>query len=177
MNLAASLARNAADNPDRVAIHLGDQTTSYRELDDQSARVAGLLAARGIAPGTPIGIMLPNVPEFASVYYGILRAGAVVVPMNPLLKAREIAYYLGDSGAPVIFAWHVAAPEVEIGAKEAGAEADSRRPGVVPGHPRDREPGAAGRRPRGLRHGGSPLHVRYDGAPQGCGAHPRKSDQ
>ena len=132
MNLAASLARNAADNPDRVAIHLGDQTTSYRELDDQSARVAGLLAARGIAPGTPIGIMLPNVPEFASVYYGILRTGAVVVPMNPLLKAREIAYYLGDSGAPVIFAWHITAPEVEIGAKEAGAEAILVDPATFP---------------------------------------------
>jgi long-chain acyl-CoA synthetase len=132
MNLAASLARNAADNPDRVAIHLGVQTTSYRELDDQSARVAGLLAARGIAPGTPIGIMLPNVPEFASVYYGILRTGAVVVPMNPLLKAREIAYYLGDSGAPVIFAWHVTAPEVEIGAKEAGAEAILVDPATFP---------------------------------------------
>jgi long-chain acyl-CoA synthetase len=132
MNLAASLARNAADNPDRVAIHLGDQTTSYRELDDQSARVAGLLAARGIAPGTPIGIMLPNVPEFASVYYGILRTGAVVVPMNPLLKAREIAYYLGDSGAPVIFAWHVTAPEVEIGAKEAGDEAILVDPATFP---------------------------------------------
>jgi len=132
MNLAASLARNAADNPDRVAIHLGDQTTSYGELDDQSARVAGLLADRGIAPGTPIGIMLPNVPEFASVYYGILRTGAVVVPMNPLLKAREIAYYLGDSGAPVIFAWHVTAPEVEIGAKEAGAEAVLVDPATFP---------------------------------------------
>ena len=132
MNLAASLARNAADNPDRVSIHLGDQTTSYGELDDQSARVAGLLADRGIAPGTPIGIMLPNVPEFASVYYGILRTGAVVVPMNPLLKAREIAYYLGDSGAPVIFAWHITAPEVEIGAKEAGAEAILVDPATFP---------------------------------------------
>jgi long-chain acyl-CoA synthetase len=132
MNLAASLARNAADNPDRVAIHLGDQTTSYGELDEQSARVAGLLAARGIAPGTPIGIMLPNVPEFASVYYGILRTGAVVVPMNPLLKAREIAYYLGDSGAPVIFAWHLTGSEVEIGAKEAGAEAILVDPATFP---------------------------------------------
>jgi long-chain acyl-CoA synthetase len=76
--------------------------------------------------------MLPNVPEFASVYYGILRTGAVVVPMNPLLKAREIAYYLGDSGAPVIFAWHVTAPEVEIGAKEAGAEAILVDPATFP---------------------------------------------
>ena len=123
MNIADNLARNAVEHPDRVAVHLGDQTTSYRELDDQSARVAGLLVARGIAPGTPIGIMLPNVPEFASVYYGVLRTGAVVVPMNPLLKAREIAYYLGDSGAPVIFAWHVTGSEVEIGAKESDSEA------------------------------------------------------
>jgi long-chain acyl-CoA synthetase len=66
------------------------------------------------------------------VYYGILRTGAVVVPMNPLLKAREIAYYLGDSGAPVIFAWHITAPEVEIGAKEAGAEAILVDPATFP---------------------------------------------
>ena len=48
-------------------------------------------------PGDRIGVMLPNVPYFAVVYYGILRAGGVVVPMNVLLKEREVAYYLGDS--------------------------------------------------------------------------------
>ena len=48
--------------------------------------------------------MLPNVPAFAIVYYGVLRAGAVAVPMNPLLKAREVDYYLRDSGARLIFA-------------------------------------------------------------------------
>jgi long-chain acyl-CoA synthetase len=67
--------------------------------------------------------MLPNVAEFAAVYYGVLRAGAMVVPMNPLLKAREVAYYLGDSGAPLIFAWHATADDVETGAKQADAEA------------------------------------------------------
>ena len=50
--------------------------------------------------------MLPNVPEFAVVYYGVLRAGAVVVPINPLLKEREVAFYLSDSGARMVFAWH-----------------------------------------------------------------------
>jgi long-chain acyl-CoA synthetase len=123
MNLAASLARAAAAHPDRVAIRLGEDTVSYRDLDDASARVAGLLAARGVGPGVPVGIMLPNVPQFADVYYGVLRAGGVVVPMNPMLKAREVAFYLGDSGAPVIFAWHGAAAEAEVGAKETDAEA------------------------------------------------------
>ncbi|HZE48404.1 MAG TPA: AMP-binding protein, partial [Jatrophihabitantaceae bacterium] len=123
MNLAESLARTAAAHPDRVAIRLGEDTLTYRDLDEQSSRVAGLLARRGIGPGTPVGVMLPNVPEFVPVYYGVLRAGAMVVPMNPLLKAREVAYYLGDSGAPLIFAWHTTAGEVEMGAKEVDAEA------------------------------------------------------
>jgi long-chain acyl-CoA synthetase len=123
MNLAESLARTAAAHPRRVAIRLGEDTFSYRDLDDGSARVAGLLAARGLVPGDAVGIMLPNVPQFAVVYFGVLRAGGLVVPMNPLLKAREVAYYLGDSGASVIFAWHAAAAEAEIGAKQVDAEA------------------------------------------------------
>ncbi len=123
MNLADSLARTAAAHPDRVAIRLGEETLSYRDLDDASARVAGLLAARNVGPGDPVGIMLPNVPQFAVGYFGVLRTGGVVVPMNPLLKAREVAYYLGDSGASVIFAWHAAAAEVEIGAKATETEA------------------------------------------------------
>ena len=50
--------------------------------------------------------MLPNVPAFAIVYYGVLRAGGVVVPMNPLLKEREVEYYVDNSGARFLFAWH-----------------------------------------------------------------------
>ena len=65
--------------------------------------------------------MLPNVPAFPIVFYGALGAGAVVVPMNPLLKSREVAYYLGDSGAKVLFAWHAAASEAAKGAAETGA--------------------------------------------------------
>ena len=122
MNLADSLADTAAVHPDRVAIRLGDDTLDYRDLDDASARVAGLLAARNLGPGDPVAIMLPNVPEFAVIYFGVLRGGGVVVPMNPLLKAREVAYYLADSGASVIFAWPATAAEAEVGAAEAGAE-------------------------------------------------------
>ena len=61
--------------------------------------VEALLAAQRVRPGDRVGLMLPNVVEFPVLYYVVLRAGAVVVPMNPLLKAREIEYYLGDSGA------------------------------------------------------------------------------
>jgi len=119
VNLAAALTRAAAASPDRVALRLGDTAITYRDLDDAAARVAGLLAAHGVGAGDRVGVMLPNVPEFAAVYYGVLRAGAVVVPMNPLLKAREVAYYLGDSGAPLLFAWYTVAPEAAAGAGTA----------------------------------------------------------
>ena len=123
MNLAANLTRSAAARPDRVAIRMSDQTIDYRTLDGASSRVAALLTARGLGPGARVGIMLPNVPEFAVVYYGVLRAGGVVVPLNPLLKSREVAYYLDDSGASVIFMWHGVAGEIADGVAKAGAEA------------------------------------------------------
>ena len=121
MNLALNLARSAHTHADRVAVRLGEQETTYRDLDERSGRVAGLLAERGVVPGDPVGVMLPNIPDFAAVYYGVLRAGGVVVPMNPLLKSREIAYYLSDSGAKLIFAGGPAVSEVAAGAATAGA--------------------------------------------------------
>ena len=66
--------------------------------------------------------MLPNVPEFPIAYYGVLRAGGVVVPMNVLLKRREIAFYLEDSGAELLLAWHGFCEEARDGAADAGAE-------------------------------------------------------
>ena len=72
---------------------------TYADLWDRTARVAGALGERGVQPGDRVGLMLPNVLAFPVLYYGILRAGGVVVPMNPLLKAREVQHYLGDSGA------------------------------------------------------------------------------
>ena len=122
MNIADNLARSAAAHPDRDAIRLDDVALSYALLDGATQHVAGLLAERGVRPGDRVGIMLPNVPHFAVLYYGILRAGAVVVPMNPLLKRREVAYYLGDSGARLIFAWHGFADEAAAGAADVGAE-------------------------------------------------------
>ncbi len=117
MNLAQAFVDSAAVHADRIALRTATGTmTTYAELDDLTARVAGLLAEAGVAVGDRVGVMLPNVPEFAVTYYGTLRAGAVVVPMNPLLKAREVAHYLGNSGAKLIFATPTAADEVRAGA-------------------------------------------------------------
>ncbi len=120
-SLAYNLLATAARHPQRPALRLGTAAITYAEFDDATARVAGLLLERGLEPGDRVGVMLPNVVEFALVYYGVLRAGGVVVPMNVLLKQREVEFYLGDSGASLVFAWH----ELEAaqrGADAAGAE-------------------------------------------------------
>ena len=129
MNLAANLTASAEVLGDKTALRLDELEMSYRALDLASARVAGLLRERGVEPGDRVGLMLPNVPEFAVVYYGVLRAGAVVVPMNVLLKQREVAFYLSDSGARMLFAWHGFAEEAEAGARGTGAECVFVMPG------------------------------------------------
>src|SRR4051812_29083796 len=101
MNLAELLTRS-----DQPALRLDDTLLTHADLDDASARAAAYLKARDIKPGDRVGLMAPNVPEFAIAYYGILRAGAIVVPMNPLLKEREVTHYLVDSGAQVVLNHH-----------------------------------------------------------------------
>jgi long-chain acyl-CoA synthetase len=121
-NLAKNLTDTTRAHAGRVAVRVDNAAMTYRALDDASARVAGLLHERGLKPGDRIGIMMPNVAEVPVVYYGVLRAGGVVVPMNPLLKAREVAYYLGDSGAGLVFAWHSFADQARGGADQVNAE-------------------------------------------------------
>ncbi|MBT1002759.1 long-chain fatty acid--CoA ligase [Paenarthrobacter sp. DKR-5] len=121
-NLASILAESAAAHPEAVAIKLDDVEVSYAALNDLSARVAGLLRGRGVRARDRVALVSPNLPQMPAVYYGILRAGGVVVPLNPLLKAREVAYHLSNAGARLVFAWEGVAGEVEAGAAEAGAE-------------------------------------------------------
>ncbi len=128
-NLASLLTDSAARHPARTAIKLDDAELTYAQLDGASAHVAGLLEQHGFRPGDRVGVMLPNVPYFPVVYYGILRAGGVVVPMNVLLKEREVAYYLGDSGAKLLFAWAELGEEARPGAGAAGAELIEVAPG------------------------------------------------
>ena len=121
-NLATILVNSAGSYPDRTAVRLDERALSYRDLDELSARVASWLAGRGIMPGDRVGLMAPNTLEFVELYYGILRAGAVVVPMNPLFKSREVSYHLSDSGAALAFAWHGVADQAAAGAKSAGTD-------------------------------------------------------
>ena len=122
MNLAENLSMSAASTPDAPAVRLDDVVLSYAALDAASARVAGLLAAKGVGPGDRVGIMLPNVPQFLVVYYGILRLGAVVVPMNVLLKGRETAFYLRTRAPRPCSPGSAFAEHAQTGAAEAGAE-------------------------------------------------------
>ncbi len=130
-NLATFLTDSAQRHADRIALKLDDAEVSYSALDEASARVAGLIAERGVGPGDRVGVMLPNVPYFPMAYYGILRLGAVVVPMNPLLKAREVQFYLEDPEAKLLFAWHDFAEAAEPGAEQAGAECILVKPGEI----------------------------------------------
>jgi long-chain acyl-CoA synthetase len=88
-----------------------------------------MLKDRGVQPGDRVGVMLPNVPYFGIVYYGVMRAGGVVVPMNVLLKPREVSFYLSDPAAKHLFAWNEFADFAREGADEAGAEAIIVTPG------------------------------------------------
>src|SRR4051812_43655079 len=129
MNLATILTDTAAEHADQTALKLDEAEVTYAGLDEASARVAALLRDKGLEPGDRVGVMLPNVPYFAVAYYGVLRAGGVVVPMNVLLKGREVKFYLSDPEAKILFAWHDFAEAAEKGADDAGAECVLVKPG------------------------------------------------
>jgi long-chain acyl-CoA synthetase len=134
--LALILVETSAQYPDRIALRQDNRTLTYAELDTAAGRFASTLAERGVGPGDPVGLMLPNVAEFAICYYGILRAGGVVVPMNPLLKAREVKYYLSDSGAGLLITSTMSLPHAKDGAADADAElivADTELTGLLEG--------------------------------------------
>src|SRR3954453_16550624 len=128
-NLATILTDTAEQHGDKTAFKLDDTELSYTLLDEGSARIAGLLRSKGLEPGDRIGLMMPNVPYFPVIYFGILRAGGVVVPMNVLLKKREVAFYIGDPEAKLLFAWHDFGEAAEAGGEEAGAEVILVKPG------------------------------------------------
>ncbi|WP_409484036.1 long-chain-fatty-acid--CoA ligase [Arsenicicoccus dermatophilus] len=117
-NLATILTTTARRQPGHVALRQDEQELTYAELEHRSALAAGWLQGQGVRPGDPVVLSLPNVTAFVIAYYGILRAGGVVVPMNPMFKPREIEYYLRDSGARLIVA---ATPDAAEGAREADA--------------------------------------------------------
>ncbi|HTP17319.1 MAG TPA: long-chain fatty acid--CoA ligase [Streptosporangiaceae bacterium] len=130
-NLSAVVAQTAAEHAERPALRMDGNVLTYEQLQDAAGSLASLLTSAGVAPGDRVAVMLPNVPAFPIAFFGALSAGAVVVPMNPMLKSREVAYYLEDSGAKVIFVWQAVAGEAAKGAAEAGAAViEVRDPGL-----------------------------------------------
>jgi long-chain acyl-CoA synthetase len=129
MNLAQILTEAVENDPEQVAVKLDDFALNYGLLEQAAMRIAGMLEQRGIVPGDRVALMLPNVPHFEVAYYGILRAGAIVVPLNVLNKQREVEYYLRDSGAKLIFVWNDFAVEAEPAARETGCDLIAVAPG------------------------------------------------
>jgi long-chain acyl-CoA synthetase len=109
VNLATLLTETARRQPHAEALRRGGRGVGYAELDRASAHVAARLHDAGIGAGDRVGLVAPNVPELAAAYYGILRAGAVVVPLDAELKRDEVRTALADAGAALLIAWRTPA--------------------------------------------------------------------
>jgi long-chain acyl-CoA synthetase len=119
-NLSLCLVESADMYPDGSALRCDGATTTFSELADNATRFAAYLGYRGLRPGDRVGVMLPNRPEFAMVFYGVLHAGAVVVPIEPLRSAREVAFSLTDTGARLLVFAPSCRPAATAGAQAAG---------------------------------------------------------
>jgi long-chain acyl-CoA synthetase len=119
-HLAGLLENSAGMYPERTAVVFGDTSLTYAQVDVAANQVANLLVEHGVNPGDTVALSCPNLPFFPIIYFGILKAGAIVVPLNVLLKTREVVYHLSDSGAVAYFAFEGTA-ELPIGdtAREA----------------------------------------------------------
>ena len=120
--LAELIEDVAREDGERTAIIFQDQPISYAQLDALVERAADGLAARGVAQGDRVALLLPNIPPFIVAYYAVARLGAIAVPLNLLYKADEIAYVLNDSEAKALIAFE--------GFYAQAAEAVKRAPSV-----------------------------------------------
>jgi long-chain acyl-CoA synthetase len=121
-NLSVYLSESANKYPDVRALVCDDITASYSGLSDDVTRFADYLIYGGLRPGDRVGVMLPNGPEFAVVFYGVLHAGGVVVPLNPALHARAVEFYLTITGATTLFVRPRHALAKTVAAVTAGAQ-------------------------------------------------------
>lgn len=102
LSVAAILAEGAKRHRNLPAVTVNGQSTSYGELWEETRAYAGALRDQGIGESDRVAVLIPNVTDFARVYYAILSLGAVVVPIHALLKRNEISYVLEDSGAKLL---------------------------------------------------------------------------
>ena len=119
LNLGTILLASANEKPKDIVLRAGDLELSYGELDRQVRGVATSLRARGIEPGDKVALLVPNVPEFTIAYFGILYAGATIVPINVLAAAPEVRYFLEDSNSRLL----IVHPLFEAAGREGAAAA------------------------------------------------------
>jgi long-chain acyl-CoA synthetase len=130
-NLSIFLEDSARRYADRDALVLGGTRLTYAQVDGAANQVANLLVELGVEPGDRVALTCPNLPFFPIVYYGILKAGGVVVPMNVLNKGRENSYYLDDSAAKVYFAFE-GSPELPMGSEaKTGVDGATNPPELI----------------------------------------------
>ncbi|MBN9002044.1 MAG: AMP-binding protein, partial [Rhizobiales bacterium] len=94
----------AKKQPDHPAVIFYGNVMTYADLDKQSDRFAALLVSKGVKKGDRVAVFMPNCPQFHIVFFGILKLGAVHVPVSPLSRAFELSYELNDTDAEVIVA-------------------------------------------------------------------------
>jgi long-chain acyl-CoA synthetase len=119
-NLATILRESAKVIPGKPLLYFGDRAFSYAEVDELSGRVAASLWRLGLVPGQKVAVHLPNVPQFVFTYLGALKAGLALVPLNPLLRAAEIAYHLDNSDSALLVTFDTFAGEAMKAAAEVG---------------------------------------------------------
>lgn len=137
LNLADCVELSANLRPEKEAIVFDGLRLSYADVAGAARRVANVLRELGVRRGDRVAMMVPNLPQFPIIYFGILYAGATVVPLNVMLKQRELRHQLLDSGARVLFAFE------DCVAEAAPAFADAPEcahmvvvePGMMPGTP------------------------------------------
>jgi len=103
LNLSVLLEDSAFRYADKPAFTFGDTTLSFAQVNGTANQVANGLKAKGIQPGDKVALNCLNLPYFPIIYFGILKAGAVCVPLSVLLKQEETAYHLKDSEAKAFF--------------------------------------------------------------------------
>jgi long-chain acyl-CoA synthetase len=123
LNLAWLLEHQTRLTPRRLAVVCGEHRLTYAQLDAMASQLAAGLRHLALGPGDHIALSCPNAPFFPIAYYAILKLGGVVVPLNVLLKPREIAYHLQDSDAQALLVFE-GTPELPM-ARMARAACDT----------------------------------------------------
>lgn len=121
-NLVTDIEETAATHPDATAIGLSERTIPYELFWTRTGQFAQALADAGVEPGARVGLYLPNLPQYVTAFVGTLRAGGIVVPMNPQYKSREISHLLADSGATAVVALADLVPQVNEVQDDTGVD-------------------------------------------------------